>query len=372
MGQQVGTGEPHIVNSPRIVGAKGENMRTRIRTSARFAAASVALALVAVACGSDTKSSDATTAGGATGAVGTNPAAAGTTPAGAAGAAIKLAVNPWTGSAVNANVAKVVLESKLGTPTELVALDENAAWVGLDAGDLDANLEIWPSGHAADHKTYIEEKKSVVDLGKLGPSAKIGWYVPSFVIDQHPELKTWEGFKDPTLAKLFATAESGDQGQFLMGDPSYVTYDEQIIKNLNLPLKYTVAGSEAALITAIQQAETDQKPLLLQFWQPHWLQSKVKLTQVELPAVTDACLASAAAADGKYACDYPVDELYKAANAGLEAKNKKAFDFLSKFQLTTDQQNEIAAMVDSDGKTPDAAAKEWVDAHADIVATWLA
>ena len=68
-----------------------------------------------------------------------------------------------------------------------------------------------------------------------------------------------------------------------MGDPSYVTYDEQIIKNLDLPLKFVVAGSEAALITAIQQAEADQKPLLLQFWQPHWLQSKVKLTEVELP-----------------------------------------------------------------------------------------
>jgi glycine betaine/proline transport system substrate-binding protein len=348
-------------------------MRSRIRTSARFAAVAVAFAFVAVSCGSDgdSSSSDGTTAAAAP--ADTTPAAAGdTTPAAAgSGAAIKLAVNPWTGSAVNANVAKVVLESKLGTPTELVDLDENASWVGLDAGDLDANLEIWPSGHAADHKTYIEEKKSVVDLGLLGPTAKIGWYVPTFVIDQHPELKTWEGFKDPSLAKLFATAESGDQGQFLMGDPSYVTYDEQIIKNLNLPLKYVVAGSEAALITAIQQAETDQKPLLLQFWQPHWLQSKVKLTQIELPAVTDACLASAAAADGAYACDYPVDPLYKAANAGLEAKNKAAFDFLSKFQLTTDQQNEIAAMVDSDGQTPDAAAKTWVDANPDVVNAWL-
>ncbi|HEX3090482.1 MAG TPA: ABC transporter substrate-binding protein [Ilumatobacteraceae bacterium] len=348
-------------------------MRSRIRTSARFAAVAVAFAFVAASFGSDgdSSSSDGTTAAAAP--ADTTPAAAGdTTPAAAgSGAAIKLAVNPWTGSAVNANVAKVVLESKLGTPTELVDLDENASWVGLDAGDLDANLEIWPSGHAADHKTYIEEKKSVVDLGLLGPTAKIGWYVPTFVIDQHPELKTWEGFKDPSLAKLFATAESGDQGQFLMGDPSYVTYDEQIIKNLNLPLKYVVAGSEAALITAIQQAETDQKPLLLQFWQPHWLQSKVKLTQIELPAVTDACLASAAAADGAYACDYPVDPLYKAANAGLEAKNKAAFDFLSKFQLTTDQQNEIAAMVDSDGQTPDAAAKTWVDANPDVVNAWL-
>jgi ABC-type proline/glycine betaine transport system substrate-binding protein len=35
--------------------------------------------------------------------------------------------------------------------------------------------------------------------------------------------------------------------------------------------------------------------------------------------------------------------------------------------LTTDQQNEIAAMVDCDGQTADAAAKAWVDANPDVV-----
>ncbi|MCU1397429.1 MAG: ABC-type proline/glycine betaine transport system periplasmic component-like protein, partial [Acidimicrobiales bacterium] len=181
----------------------------------------------------------------------------------------------------------------------------------------------------------------------------------------------WEGFKDPAVAKLFATAESGDNGQFLMGDPSYVSYDEQIIANLKLPLKFVVAGSEAALITAIKQAIADKTPLLMQFWQPHWLQSQVDLTEVKLPDVTDACLASAAAADGNYACDYPVDHLFKAASAKLEAKNPAAFAFLSKMQLTTDQQNAIAATIDGDGMTPADAAKAWVDANPDIVAGWL-
>jgi len=326
--------------------------------------------MVAAACGDDNNSSSGAAA---TQPAGVGTAAAGTAAAGGAttGAAIKLAVNPWDGSAVNANVAKVVLESKLGTPTQLVALDENASWVGLDAGDLDANLEIWPSGHAADRKTYIDEKKTVVDIGTLGPKAKIGWYVPSFVTDAHPELKTWEGFKKPELAKLFATAESGDQGQFLMGDPSYVTYDEQIIKNLNLPLKFVVAGSEAALMTAIQQAETDKKPLLLQFWQPHWMPPNTKLTEVKLPDITPDCDASRVAGDGGYACDYPVDVLYKAANAKLESKNKAAFDFLKKFTLTTDQQNEIAQKIESNGEAADAAAKEWVDANPDVVKAWL-
>jgi glycine betaine/proline transport system substrate-binding protein len=310
----------------------------------------------AAACGSDEDKAAGTTAAGG----------------GEAGAPIVLAVNPWTGSKVNANVAKVVLESKLNTAVTLLDIDEGPTWPGMDSGDIDAVLEVWPSGHAADKTTYIDEKKSVVDLGLLGPEAKIGWYVPTKVIEDHPDLATWEGFEDPANAALFKTAESGDLGQFTMGDPSYVSYDEQIIANLNLPLKFVVAGSEAALITAIQQAETDGTPLLLQFWQPHWLQSKVALTEVKLPDVTDECLASAAAADGKYACDYPADPLYKAASAKLEAKNPAAFAFLSKLQLTTEQQNEIAAMVDSDGMTAADAAKAWVDANPDIVAGWLA
>ena len=349
-------------------------MSTGIKRAARWLAVG-ALLVGAAACGSD-DSSDDSGSGDTTATEGSSDAAAAETTAAAGGEAasgegIVLAVNPWTGSAVNANVAKVVLESELGTPTELLDIDENATWPGLDAGDIDAVLEVWPSGHAEDFETYVTGKGTVVDMGLLGPEAKIGWYVPTAVIDEHPELATWEGFEDPELAGLFATAESGDLGQFLMGDPSYVSYDEQIIANLDLPLKFVVAGSEAALITAIQAAEMDQKPLLLQFWQPHWLQSQVDLTEVKLPDVTDECLASAAAGDGNYACDYPVDNLYKAANAGLEAKNPAAFAFLSKFQLTTEQQNEIAAMIDGDGMAPDAAAKAWVEANADVVSGWL-
>jgi glycine betaine/proline transport system substrate-binding protein len=285
---------------------------------------------------------------------------------------VTLAVNPWTGSKVNAEVAKVVLESKLGAKVTLVALDESPTWPALDSGSVDAVLEVWPSGHVDDKAKYIDEKKSVVDIGVLGPKAKIGWYVNEAALAANPKFATIDGFKDAAATKAFATAESGDQGQFLMGDPGYVTFDKQIIDNLKLPLKYVESGSEATLITAIQNSEKDKKPLLLQFWQPHWLHSKVKLTEVKLPAVSAECSASAAAKDGKYNCDYPVDNVYKAASAKLKGKNAKAFAFLSKMQLTTEQQNEIAAMIDGDGKASDVAAKTWVDAHADIVKAWLA
>ena len=285
---------------------------------------------------------------------------------------VVIAVNPWTGSAVNANIAKVVLETKLGTPVELLPIEENSSWPGLDDGSVDALLEVWGSGHAADYETYVEGNKTVVDLGVLGPEAKIGWYVPKFVVDEHPELATWEGFKDPALAKLFATAETGDLGQFLMGDPSYVTYDEQIIANLGLPLKFVVGGSEAALLTAIDKAFADHTPLLMQFWKPHWKHLEVPLVEVKLPEVTEACAESAKAADGGYACDYPVDHLYKVVSAKLEAKNPAAFALFKAMKLSTEQQSVVAGYIDRDGMDPLAAATKWVADNPDMVAAWLA
>jgi glycine betaine/proline transport system substrate-binding protein len=329
-------------------------MRRRLRFGL---AAALALTMVAAACGSDDDGGGEASACDSSGGDET----------------VRLAVNPWTGSAVNANVAKVVIEQCAGLGTvELVDIDENAMWPAIAKGDtLDGVLEIWPSGHAADYETYIAGNQGIVDGGLLGPDAKIGWYVPTFVVDEHPELATWEGFKDPELAGLFKTAESGDLGQFLMGDPSYVSYDEQIIENLELPLKFVVAGSEAALITAIQNAEADETPLLLQFWQPHWLQSQVDLTEVKLPDVTEECTASAAADDGKYACDYPVDKLYKAFSDKLEEKAPNSFQVLSNLQLTTEQQNEIAALIDGEGMSAADAAKQWVDANQDVWQAWL-
>ncbi len=340
----------------------------RTSRTARALFAGVAIASLLAACGDDSSEGSEGTSGGSETTAATGETSGG---GGGGGEAITLAVNPWTGSAVNAYVAQAVIEANLDTTVEIIDIDENATWVGLDDGSIDAVLEVWPSGHAADYETYITGKGSVVDIGKLGPSAKIGWYVPTFVIDEHPELATWEGFKDPELAKLFATAESGDLGQFTMGDPSYVTFDEQIIANLELPLKYVVAGSEAALLTAIDKAIADKQPILLQFWKPHWKQLEVDLTEVKLPDVTDECLASAAAGDGGYACDYAVDELYKAANAGLEEKNAAVFNLLSKLTLTTEQQSEIAGYVDRDGMTPADAAKKWVDANTDVWQAWL-
>ena len=88
-------------------------------------------------------------------------------------------------------------------------------------------------------------------------------------------------------ADLFKTSESGDKGQFLGTDPSYVQYDEALVENLGLNFKVIFTGSETATIEAIKQAVAQKKPLLFYWWDPHWLNSQVELTRDQAPGLHD-------------------------------------------------------------------------------------
>jgi glycine betaine/proline transport system substrate-binding protein len=282
---------------------------------------------------------------------------------------IKLAANPWSASQLNVAVAKLVIESQLDYPVEIVAIDENAQWPALATGDLHASLEVWPSGHADNVAEYIENQQMVENGGPLGPIGKIGWYIPTYLLEEHPELATWEGFATPEAAALFATAETGDQGQFLAGDPSWVQYDADIIRNLGLNFTVVTAGSEDALLASLEAAYSRQEPILFYFYKPHSIFARYDLTEVELPPYSEECYAEAAS--GGVACDYPEDVLFKVFWSGLQAAAPDVHTLLSKMTYDTDTQIDLVAAVEVDGQSVEEAAAAWVEANEAVWSTWL-
>lgn len=282
---------------------------------------------------------------------------------------IKFAENPWSGSAVNVAVAKVLLSEQLGYPVEVVTLDENAQWAALGAGDLHASLEVWPSGHAENVAEFIDGQGVVENGGLIGPVGEIGWFMPKYMVDQHPELATWEGFAEPELAGLFATAETGAKGQFLAGDPSWVQYEEQIIPNLGLNMQVVVAGSEEAILAALDSAYSRQDPILFYFWTPHSVHAQFDLVQVELPPYSDECYAKAP--EGGVDCAYPSDDLFKIFWVGLKDYAPDAYTFLKNMNYTTIDQIQMIAAVELEDKTPEQAAREWIDGNEAVWKAWM-
>ena len=281
---------------------------------------------------------------------------------------ITLAANPWNGSAVNVAVAAQLLESELGYDVEIVEIDENAQWAAINTSDLSASLEVWPSGHAQNVIDFIDNAGANVDnAGLLGPIGKIGWFIPTYMVERHPELATWEGFADPELAGLFATAETGDLGQFLGGDPSFVQYDEDIINNLGLPLQVVYAGSEAAILAAVDAAYSREEPILVYLWTPHSAFNSYDLTNVLLPDYSDGCYGTADA--GGVDCDYPADVLFKIIDASLASNAPAADTFLRAMSYDSADQIAMLAAVEGEGMSVDDAAAQWI---ADNEATWSA
>ena len=282
---------------------------------------------------------------------------------------IKLAVNPWSASELNVAVARILLEEQLGYPVEEVAIAEQAQWAALAAGDLHASLEVWPSGHIANVAEYIEKQKVVEDGGALGVVGRIGWYMPTYVVTAHPELATSEGLAKPEDAALFATAETGDKGQLLFGDPSWVTYEADIIKNLGLNFQIVQAGSEEAILSALDAAYSREEPVLFYFWTPHSIHAKYELTRVALPDYSEECYAGATS--GSVNCDYPSDNLFKIFWPGLKKAAPDAYTLLKNMSYTTEDQIGMIAAVELEGKSVDDAAHAWLDANEATWRAWL-
>jgi glycine betaine/proline transport system substrate-binding protein len=274
-----------------------------------------------------------------------------------------LTVSPWVGYEANAAVVAYVATKDLGCKVVKKDLKEEIAWQGFSTGEVDVNLENW--GHEDLKKKYITDDKVAVEAGSTGVKGVIGWYVPPWMAQQYPDITDWKNLNK--YAGLFKTSESGGQGQLLDGDPSYVTNDGALVKNLSLNYKVVQSGSETALIQAFRDAEKNKKPLLAYFYEPQWFFNEMKLVKVDLPAYKAGCDADPA----KVACDYPPYDLDKVVSKKFADSGSPAYDLVKNFQWTNEDQNAVARMIAVDKLTPDAAAEKWVNANKPKVDTWL-
>ena len=151
------------------------------------------------------------------------------------------------------------------------------------------------------------------------------------------------------------------------GDPSFVSYDEALVKNLNLNYKVVYGGSETALTTAFKDAEVNKKWVLGYFYSPHWFFAEVKLERVSLPPYTEGC----AAVKADVACDYEELKLNKIMATKFANSGSPAATLIKNFTWTNEDQNMVAKYITADKMKPEEAAKKWVDENPDKVAGWL-
>ena len=141
---------------------------------------------------------------------------------------LNMAVNPWVGYEASAYVVGTVAQDELGLHGQLQ---------GPEGGRLLAGLR-HRRGRRGDRglgapRTWRRSSSrrsgdgSATDFGPNGNVGIIGWYVPPWLAEEHPDILDYENLNK--YAEEFATSESVGKGQFLGSDPSYVQFDEAIV-----------------------------------------------------------------------------------------------------------------------------------------------
>ncbi|SEG55693.1 glycine betaine/proline transport system substrate-binding protein [Nonomuraea solani] len=276
---------------------------------------------------------------------------------------VNIDIHAWVGYEAQAAVLAYLLKNELGYKVNTRPVKEDQSWRDFQSGKVDVIVESW--GHNDLKKEFIEDKKVALSAGLTGNKGVIGWYVPEWMAKKYPDITDYRNLNK--YASLFRTDKTGNAGQVLDGDPTFVTNDEALVKNLGLNYKVVYSGSEAALIKAAQNATRNRTPLLMYFYEPQWLFTKVRLVKVALPAYAVGCDADPA----KVACDYPPYLLDKIVSRRFAETGGPAYELVRNFTWTNDDQNTVASSMINDKLTAEAAAKRWVAENKIVWKDWI-
>src|SRR5439155_10650213 len=92
----------------------------------------------------------------------------------------------WAGSTANTYVVKYVLEHNLKCKVNITKITEIPLYQAMADGKVDAVLEDWQ--HVDQYKQYVTKQHTSVLEGSNGVNGHIGWYIPDYLMKQHPEV----------------------------------------------------------------------------------------------------------------------------------------------------------------------------------------
>ena len=239
----------------------------------------------------------------------------------AQGKPIRIGWTAWSDAEVTTQIAKLLLEQRLGQRVELVMTDVALQYAALQRGQIDLMLMAWLPGT---HKSYYEKVKDEVEnLGAIYTDAKLGWAVP----DDIPAsvLRTIEDLNKPEVKeKLGGRIQGIDAGAGLM------KLSDAAIKTYGLDYKLLTA-SDAAMVTSLDRAIQRKQWIVVTTWSPHWMFSQYKLRYLEDPkGVLGGVESIHALARKGFSNDFPKAAAfirnYKLPMADLEATMLKARD----------------------------------------------
>ena len=289
-------------------------------------------------------------------------------------APIKFGALTWESGQFISGVLKYIAEDGYDCTIEEVPGAGPALETALSQNDIQVIGEQWV-GRSPIMEQAIAQNKVAVIGDTLKGGATQGWYVPKYVLDENPGLRSYQDL--PKYAELFKDPEDPRKSRF-MNCPSGWTceiFNSRLLKNTGLDSIFNNAhpGTGAALDAEIASAFEQHKPLLFYYWQPTGLMAKYDFAPLAFPAHDDACWQDLLLADGTADCvsGFPVSPLGIAVSTPFIESNPELAAVFKKVQFSSDELNGAILEMSESKRSGDEQALTFLRENPNVWQHWL-
>jgi glycine betaine/proline transport system substrate-binding protein len=292
---------------------------------------------------------------------------------------ITIADMNWSSASLIANVDRFILEHGYGCDAQLTPGDTMPTSTSMvEKGQPDIAPEIWRNTVKELMERGLSEKRLAVAGNSLSEGGEEGFWVPQYMVDKDPSLKTIEGII--AKVKTFTNPEDPERSAFY-GCPA--GWGCQITAtNLYRALKLNDAGfdlvnpgSGAGLSGSIAHAYERQQPWFGYYWAPTAILGKYNMVKVDFGSGTDLdyfrdCISKEECVEPRVTM-YPASLVQTFTTAAFAAKSTLAFKYLGKRSFTNAQMNELLAWMEDNQADGKIAAENFLINHQDIWGKWV-
>ena len=292
----------------------------------------------------------------------------GDTSGAAAGGAEKTSITfadvGWDSIKLNNALAGLVAESAFGYKWQETPGSTPISHEALIKGEVDVHIEEWTDNISS----YAPDLKAgkFTELGINFNDNHQGLYIPRYVAEEHPEIKTVKDLAGH--ADLFPDPDDKSKGIIYGGVTGWgateIMKKKVAAYGLDKEYNYVESGSDAVLSGAMTSAWDKKEPIVAYYWDPTWLLGKYDYVLLEDDPYDEATFQDGVGA-------FPSVTVTVAVSNDFAASNPEFCAFLKSFKMTSPIISEALAYMNDTGADYQEAARWLLSvSHPELLESW--
>lgn len=275
----------------------------------------------------------------------------------------------WASSAIVTSVATFLMQQGYDCSVTVVPSSTTPALASVaETGEPDIVTELWTNGTPV-YDELAAEGRIVTLTDVLTDGGVQGWYIPTYLAEEYPELTTLQGILDnPDLVgnRLHSCPEGWtckDTTEALAAAVDAEGNGIEVFKH----------GSGETLAASMASAYENREPWLGYYWSPTGVLGKYDMTMVDLgPYDEETFFCNAdpeCESDG--VTSYSVAPVKTVVTSTFETDHPELTELLSNIQFTNEQMNDILAWQEENNASPEEAAVWFLTTYSDVWQDWV-